>query len=111
MILSAVGLFFVCRHVSGFRPTILAAGWTVGKGLLHKTVKQLSFTAVAASCSCSAVVISNALQVGVGIREDVRRLQKDYNIRVTSAVDLVDVIRTTQPTLLAQGASLAALSR
>lgn len=47
----------------------------------------------------------------MGIREDVRRLQRDYAIRVASAVDLVDVISAEQPGLLAGGASLAALSK
>jgi hypothetical protein len=41
----------------------------------------------------------------------VRRLQRDYAIRVASAVDLVDVISAEQPGLLAGGASLAALSK
>lgn len=54
---------------------------------------------------------TSAAQVGVGIGQDTKRLLSDYAIRVTSAVDLRDIIRTVQPDMLMGGASLASLSR
>jgi hypothetical protein len=40
------------------------------------------------------------LQVGVGIREDVRRIAADYGVITRSAVDLADVAKEVAPLLL-----------
>jgi hypothetical protein len=40
------------------------------------------------------------MQVGVGIREDVRRIAADYGVRTRTAVDLADVARAVAPQLL-----------